>query len=40
MWIAIMHMSQRGVDMAKDECNAELVIIPGGCTSIVQSMDK
>ena len=26
--------------MAKDECNAELFIIPGGCTSIAQPMDK
>ena len=35
-----MHITKESVDMAKDECNAELVIIPGGCTSIVQPMDK
>ena len=34
------HVTKESVDMAKDECNAELVIIPGGCTSVVQPMDK
>ena len=26
--------------MVKSECNAKLVIIPGGCTSVAQPMDK
>ena len=33
-------MSEDSLAMAKDRCNCEVVIIPGGCTSIVQPMDK
>ena len=44
-WLLIMdsyraHITKESTDMVKCECNAELVIIPGGCTSVAQPMDK
>ena len=27
-------------EIAKADCNAEVVLIPGGCTSLAQPMDK
>ena len=34
------HQSEESITMAKERCNADVIIIPGGCTSIVQPMDK
>ena len=34
------HLAPTNITMAKDQCNSDVVIIPGGCTSIVQPMDK
>ena len=34
------HTTKESIDMVKSECNAEVVIIPGGCTSVAQPMDK
>ena len=33
------HWSETSMEVVKEHCNAECVIIPGGCTSIVQPMD-
>ena len=33
------HRSETSMEVVKEHCNAECVIIPGGCTSIVQPMD-
>ena len=35
-----LHQSAASIENAQRECNADVVIIPGGCTSIVQSMDR
>ena len=34
------HVTKESTNMVKSVCNAEIVIIPGGCTSIAQPMDK
>ena len=34
------HQSEESITMAKERCNADVIIIPGGCTSVVQLMDK
>lgn len=34
------HRSEESITLAKEECYSEVIIIPGGCTSIVQPMDK
>ena len=34
------HQSVENIQTAKDRCNADVVIFPGGCTSIIQPMDK
>ena len=34
------HQSQESIQMAEEWCNSNVIIIPGGCTSIVQPMDK
>ena len=34
------HKSEDSVRVAKERCNSDVLIIPGGCTSIVQPMDK
>ena len=34
------HRSEANVKTANNRCNADVLIIPGGCTSIVQPMDK
>ncbi len=34
------HKSAVHITTANDRCNADVLIIPGGCTSIVQPMDK
>ena len=34
------HKSEDSVKVANERCNADVLIIPGGCTSIVQPMDK
>ncbi len=34
------HHADSSIRIAKERCNADVVIIPGGCTSLVQPMDK
>ena len=34
------HVSEESADIVKSRCNADLVIIPGGCTAIAQPMDR
>ena len=34
------HKADSSVHMAKERCNADVVIIPGGCTSLIQPMDR
>ena len=34
------HQAAASIEIAQCECNADVVIIPGGCTSIVQPMDR
>ena len=34
------HRAEESIKMAKERCNADVVIVPGGCTSIIQPMDK
>ena len=34
------HITKESTDIVKRGCNAELVVIPGGCTSVAQPMDK
>ena len=34
------HKAEESIKMAKERCNANVVIVPGGCTSIIQPMDK
>ena len=34
------HKSEESIEIAKRRCNSEVIIIPGGCTSIIQPMDK
>ena len=34
------HQTEASIKMANEKCNSEVTIIPGGCTSIVQPMDK
>ena len=34
------HRSEDNIKTANDRCNVDVLIIPGGCTSIVQPMDK
>ena len=34
------HQTEESVTKAKERCNAEVIIIPGGCTSLVQPMDR
>ncbi len=33
------HKSQDSVQICEERCNADVLVIPGGCTSIVQPMD-
>ena len=34
------HRAEESIKMAKEHCNSDVVIVPGGCTSIIKSMDK
>ena len=34
------HQNSENIEIAKADCNAEVVLIPGGCTSLAQPMDK
>ena len=34
------HQTVDSIKKVKDSCNSDVIIIPGGCTSIVQTMDK
>ena len=34
------HQTVDSIKKVKDSCNSDVIIIPGGCTSIVQPMDK
>ena len=34
------HMTEESITIVDRQCNADVVIIPGGCTSICQPMDK
>ena len=34
------HQTEDSIKKVKDCCNSDVIIIPGGCTSIVQPMDK
>ena len=34
------HVSEESADIVKSRCNADLVIILGGCTAIAQPMDR
>ena len=34
------HRAEESIKMAKECCNADVVIVPEGCTSIIQPMDK
>jgi len=34
------HQTEDSIKKVKDRCNSEVIIIPGGCTSIVQPMDR
>ena len=34
------HQNSESFEIAKADCNAEFVLIPGGCTSLAQPMDK
>ena len=34
------HQTEESIKMVKDHCNSNVIIIPGGCTSIVQPMDR
>jgi len=36
----VPHTSDATADLDDAECNAFIVLIPGGCTSIVQPMDR
>ena len=34
------HQSSDNIELVKTDCNAEVVLIPGGCTSLAQPMNK
>ena len=34
------HQMENNIKKVKDSCNSDVIIIPGGCTSIVQPMDR
>ena len=34
------HQNSDNIELAKSDCNAEVVLIPGGCTSLAQPMDR
>ena len=34
------HQNSENFEIAKDDCNAEVILIPGGCIAIAQPMDK
>lgn len=34
------HQTEDSIKKVKDSCNSDVIIIPGGCTSIVQPMDR
>ena len=34
------HRSDESIGIANDKCNSEVILIPGGCTTLAQPMDK